>query len=130
MARGHHSKNHKRRAYHLTRAVGWGPGRFARPKSKAGADGRSRRAMMNAMRFWLGFAFAHLMFVVSILWNIQHVAKVYKYGWFATMGLSGTSTPHIVVTFVGLGVVYVVQLALLLGLVRLWRHRFRRLASN
>src|SRR3990170_4204361 len=85
---------------------------------------------IGAMRFWLMCAFAHLMLIVSILWNVQHVPKVYTYGWFATMGLNDASTSHILATFVALGLVYIVHLMLLVGVGRLWRGWFPGLTSN
>lgn len=82
------------------------------------------------MRFWLAFAFAHVMLVVSILWNVQHVTKVNAYGWFAAMGLNGASTRHIVMTFAVLAVVYVLQLTLLVKLIRAWRDVLRGFTSD
>ena len=47
--------------------------------------------------------FTNLVLVWCILWNIQHVAKVYSHGWLATMGLTDASTQHVVATLIVLG---------------------------
>jgi hypothetical protein len=51
------------------------------------------------MRFWVAMAVGHLLLAISVLWMMQHVAKVYAYGWVASMGLYGASPLMTVLTF-------------------------------
>jgi hypothetical protein len=73
---------------------------------------------------------SHVALGISVLWIIQHVAKVYAYGWFASPGLNGASTAMIVTTFVGLGVVYFILLRVVMVVVGPWRDWFRGRTSN
>jgi hypothetical protein len=64
------------------------------------------------------------------LWIIQHVAKVYTYGWLASMGLIGASTAMVAATFVGLAIVYLIQVRLALAVFGLWRDWLRGRTSD
>lgn len=76
---------------------------------------------MRSMRFWFMMLACHVMLGISSLWIIQHVAKVYAHGWLASMDLSGASIALVIATFLGLFLVYVIQIRFAMAAVRLWR---------
>jgi hypothetical protein len=62
---------------------------------------------------------------ISALWVFQHVAKVSAHGWLASMGMTGASTGMATATFIGLVLVYVIQVRLAMAVFGLWRDWLR-----
>jgi hypothetical protein len=82
------------------------------------------------MRFWLRMLALHLVLGICALWMIQHVASVHAVGWTASMGLVNASKLMVAATIVGLGVVYLMQIRLVLIVARLWTYWYRARRSN
>lgn len=85
---------------------------------------------ISPVRFWLKMLALHLMLIWCVLWNVQHVAKAARYGWFATMGLNGASMPLVVATVLTFGLWCFLQLILARLAVVGWHSWFREAGTR
>ena len=80
------------------------------------------------MRYTLGLLLKYFMLAVSVVWNIQHFMKVSAHGWSAALGLNDATTVYVLATFLGLLLVYFLQIRLAAAVfagTRRWLNRRR-----